>query len=219
MYKMDKLTSCVYINLDSREDRKENIIKQFDKINFTNYQRFSAIKTSFGGLGCCQSHRNVLEIFLENYYNNNSNINLNTNNIVLMILEDDAEFIVPRKTIDYYIEEFIKDESSYGMSLGFNPHIIHEYNDIFYRSLFIATASCYLIKIQLVPLLIDIFNESEKHLLLVKNENDPNYHKYAIDQYWTKLHREYLWLIPKKKCVEQYQNYSNIHNQIMSTRF
>ena len=41
---LNKYTKTYFINLDSRKDRHDETIKEFKKINLTNYERFSAIK-------------------------------------------------------------------------------------------------------------------------------------------------------------------------------
>lgn len=221
---MDKLTKVVYINLEYREDRKKNITSQFEKINFGKYERFNAIRTNFGGLGCCQSHIAILEKFLDEHKNEPFD---NVKNCVIMILEDDAEFIQPRQVIDNYINKFLENESAQGLCLAFYPHILHPYDENFNRIAHVATASCYLVKLSNVKLLLDVFKTSEKGLLTIENENIPNsdprfrqiYNLFALDQLWRKLHADHLWFTPKNKCVEQYANYSDIEKYVIPCRY
>ena len=42
---LNKYTKTYFINLDSRKDRHDETIKEFKKINLTNYERFFCYKT------------------------------------------------------------------------------------------------------------------------------------------------------------------------------
>jgi len=225
---MDKL-KIVYINLAKRVDRKKNILEQFEKINVSNVERFEAIETSFGGLGCCQSHISILDDF---YKSNTVEINgmvYGESNDMIMVLEDDAEFMVSRESLDKYINEFVSSKA-YGMCLGFNPHILHKYNDIFHRAIKVATTSCYVVKLEMIPVLLECFRKAEVGLREVNKimertngeftkEVSVKYHACAIDQVWGGIHGEYLWVVPHKKCVEQYANYSDIFKKHINNRY
>lgn len=225
---MDKL-KIVYINLNKRVDRKKNLLMQFEKINVSNFERFEAIETAFGGLGCCSSHIKILEDFYkENVFEING-VKYGDVNAVLMVLEDDAEFIVSREELNKYINEFISSKA-YGMCLGYNPHIVRDYNDVFWRSIKVATTSCYVVKLEIIPVLIECFRKAELGLKEVNKIMESNngefteevgekYHKCAIDQVWGNIHSEYLWLLPIKKCVEQYANYSDIFKKNINKRY
>ena len=71
---MDKI---VYINLDHRKDRREEIEKQLSIFPQEKIERFSAIKHDNGAIGCSKSHIAVLELALKNNWKN------------LLVLEDD----------------------------------------------------------------------------------------------------------------------------------
>jgi GR25 family glycosyltransferase involved in LPS biosynthesis len=225
---MDLITKTVYINLDKRVDRKENLLDQFEKIGYTNYERFPAIETAFGGLGCCQSHLKILnDFFMDRTIMLNNIVYEKEGTNILMIIEDDAEFIVSREVLDQYIMSFANDPLAYGMCLGFNPHHVRPYNELFRRSIHVATTSCYLVKLSIIPELIKCFKEAEVGLKQISERNLAKnskefillYHKYAIDQMWKHLHSKYIWLIPKQKCVEQYANYSDIQQRFETIRY
>jgi len=73
----------IYINLDSREDRREIMQKFFDegKIPPEKVERFSAIRREKPELGCLESHTEVLRIAKRNGWKN------------VLILEDDMEWL------------------------------------------------------------------------------------------------------------------------------
>ena len=49
-----------YINLNERNDRKENIEKLFNQSKFIKLNRFNAIKNDNPRIGCYLSHINIL---------------------------------------------------------------------------------------------------------------------------------------------------------------
>ena len=71
-----------YINLDEREDRKENIMSQFQKFDIVGVQRFSAIKIGIDRPGNCKkSHYELLKKLVE------------SDKEVMLVLEDDCKFL------------------------------------------------------------------------------------------------------------------------------
>lgn len=195
---MDKIDKTYYINLEKREDRNDHMIEEFKKINFDNYTRFNAIETSFGGLGCALSQIGVLEQLEKDEVE------------VGMILEDDAEFLVPRDVIDGYIELFLKDEKAEVLFLAYDDMKSVEYDSIFRRGLRVCTASCYLVKKSIIGKLKECFERASLGLKDVKSSRDIRYSQNAIDQRWYGLQQTSIWLIPKMRCVKQYSSYSNI---------
>jgi hypothetical protein len=202
---MNLITKTYVINLDKRKDRLKHIVQEFEKINFTNYERFPAIETSFGGLGCCQSHLRLME-------------KISVIPGIFMIVEDDAEFMMPKTVIDKYIMEFISDESADAMCLDYNTRMFCDYNESFKRALHTCSTCCYLVKTNspnnVVQQLIDCFKKSEKGLLNTTHNLDPTYHQYAIDQTWKEVQQNSIFLLPVERCVIQYTNYSDISKQV-----
>lgn len=195
---MEQLSNVFVINLDKRPDRWQHIVNQFKKINFTNYTRVPAIDTQFGGLGCCLSHIAVLS---------------QCTNGPIMIVEDDATFIVDRTTLDKYITEFLNDPAD-AMCLDFKVRKFCDYNKIFKRGLHTESTCCYIIKPSLKMPLLECFELAAKGLQTVKHNLDPNYAVYAIDQYWKHVQQKYIFLLPIVRCVQQYTNYSDISKKI-----
>jgi glycosyl transferase family 25 len=77
------IDKIIYINLDSREDRR-NIMQNFfeqAEIPTDKILRFSAIKKIRGALGCLESHTAVLRMAKQNSWKN------------VLILEDDLEWL------------------------------------------------------------------------------------------------------------------------------
>ena len=56
---MESIGRVVYINLDERVDRKQQIQQELATV-FPSVERFAAIKREHGGIGCVMSHIAVL---------------------------------------------------------------------------------------------------------------------------------------------------------------
>jgi len=74
------IDQVVYINLDHRTDRRQQIEKELPKIPCQNVQRFSAIRDREGAIGCTKSHIAVLRMAISLGWKN------------VLILEDDMVF-------------------------------------------------------------------------------------------------------------------------------
>lgn len=74
------IDQVVYINLDHRTDRRQQIEKELPKIPCQNVQRFSAIRDRKGGIGCTKSHIAIIEMAIQSGWKN------------VLILEDDMVF-------------------------------------------------------------------------------------------------------------------------------
>ncbi len=78
---MNTLDNIVCINLDSREDRWSECLKEFKNLNIEHLvQRYPAVSNKIGILGCTMSHVNCIKIAKEKKYKN------------VLILEDDVVF-------------------------------------------------------------------------------------------------------------------------------
>lgn len=202
---MDKIDKIYYINLEHRTDRFENINNQFNKINFTNYERINAIKHEYGPLGCCKSHLKVLNKIKEESCD------------IAMIIEDDLEFLVNREILDEYIEEFIKDDKLMVLCIAFNTKgTVKRHTNKLYITTDTQTTCCYIIKKDIVNELIVNFKESEEGLTeLVNNKLIPIYPMCAIDQNWKKLQKNNIFAIPNIRLAKQIKSYSDVINRVV----
>ena len=74
------IDKIIYINLDKRTDRKAEIEQELQHNNL-RFERFPAIQTPEGCIGCSLSHLQVVKLAKERGYNN------------ILILEDDFMFL------------------------------------------------------------------------------------------------------------------------------
>ena len=81
---MEKIAKIVYINLERRQDRREEIEQELVQYGLSG-ERFNAISHELGLAGCNLSHIQVLKDAEEANLEN------------LLVLEDDFQFLVDTK--------------------------------------------------------------------------------------------------------------------------
>ena len=188
-----------YINLDHRTDRRTHIEGEFAKIGVNNYTRFSAIKNENGALGCAQSHLNILRTWEANPQR------------LLMICEDDCQFLLERSEIDDLVDQFYNDTRLDVLCLGYNARNGARATEEFSITSNTQTLSCYIMKPHIVPKLIESALKSTKWLATGLPEQ-----KAAIDVVWKELQTQYMFAIPRNRAAKQTDFYSDIQKKSVS---
>ena len=94
------ICKIIYINLDKRPDRRSEIEGELSRMGLVG-ERFPAIETKPGYIGCSQSHRNILlRAIAENWEN-------------VLILEDDFQFVIDKKTFEERMVNFFTSKIPY----------------------------------------------------------------------------------------------------------
>ena len=195
---MDIFEHTLFINLDHRKDRLEHVEKEFEKMGIQG-ERFNAIKTASGAVGCTLSHIKCLEIAKERDYEQ------------VFICEDDITFTNP-ELFKQNIEKFCMNEDIMWDVLiigGNNVPPYKQYYDYCARVFNCQTTTGYIVKQDFYDTMIKNFKEGVVNLM-----RDPsNKRMYAIDIYWKKLQMENFWYMITPPTVTQYENYSDIENR------
>ena len=195
---MDIFEHSLFINLDHRKDRLEHVEKEFEKVGI-QAERFNAIKTTSGAVGCTLSHIKCLEIAKERDYEQ------------VFICEDDITFTNP-ELFKTNIEKFCENEDIMWDVLiigGNNVPPYKQYYDYCARVYNCQTTTGYIVKQEFYDVMIKNFKEGVTKLM-----RDPNNRQmYAIDIYWKKLQMENFWYMITPPTVTQYENYSDIENK------
>jgi len=195
---MDIFEHTLFINLDHRKDRLEHVEKEFEKMGIQG-ERFNAIKTASGAVGCTLSHIKCLEIAKERDYEQ------------VFICEDDITFTNP-ELFKQNIEKFCMNEDIMWDVLiigGNNVPPYKQYYDYCARVFNCQTTTGYIVKQDFYDTMIKNFKEGVANLM-----RDPsNKRMYAIDIYWKKLQMENFWYMITPPTVTQYENYSDIENR------
>ena len=195
--KFDEI-QAFYINLDHREDRKEEIEKELKEKNII-FERFPAIKNKDGALGCSKSHLNVIKLAKERNYKK------------IIIFEDDFEFIVSK---DEFEEEMKKlDNVKFDVCLlAYNTDNLYKSKyDFLYKIKDALTCSGYIVNSHYYDTLIKCWEKSVKMF-----ESTGEEHKYTCDVSWKTLQEKDNWVCFKKKLGKQRESYSDIQKHIVN---
>jgi glycosyl transferase family 25 len=195
------IDQIVYINLDHRKDRKEQIEKQLSIFSFNKIHRFNAIldKRVDGHVGCGLSHIAILEVAIKKNWKN------------VLIVEDDM--IWNDLSQFNLLDTLIKNSYDVIMFGGTFPN----YYINTYKLNECQTTTSYLVNNHYFKKLLDCFKLGTNKL--IETQNPPTY---AIDQVWKPLQKNDNWyLIYPPLCIQSsgfsdicntYINYENFYN-------
>ena len=198
---INDITNVVYINLESRIDRKIHIESQLTALGFSSYTRFNAIKNNNGAIGCTMSHLNCL-IDAENKGLSH-----------LLICEDDTTFLNPY-LLKTQLNAFLQKTHSWDVILlaGNNQIPFKHIDETCIKVSKCQTTTCYLVKSHYFKILIKNIKES-LHLLI---QHPDNKCYYAIDRYWFKLQKKDNWYLVIPLTVIQQESYSDIEKRVVN---
>jgi len=187
----------MYINLDSRTDRKEHVEKELKKIEVNQPERFKAIKLDNGALGCSMSHLKCLEIAKQKDYD------------YVLICEDDIEFLNPQLFLTQ-INKFLDSDINWDVVLiaGNNMLPYKPINDMCIQIYNCQTTTGYIVRKNYYDKLIQNYKEGIKNLM-----KNPGNNEYRIDKYWFKLQRMDNWYMIIPLSIVQREDYSDIEKK------
>ena len=189
------LKNVFYINLDHREDRKQNIENELNELNW-EYKRFNAIKLKDGRIGCSMSHLALLKKAKQEKLN------------YIVIIEDDAHFL-NKAFISNIITKVIQEKIKFDVFL-LAGNIREKPLPTNYQNIFqvkkCCTTTAYIVSSLYYDKLIANIEESIK--LLMKKPKEHYY--YAIDVYWQHLQARDDWKMAFPRTVTQRADYSDI---------
>lgn len=199
--------NTLYINLDSRSDKNELTLKQFEKMGITA-QRISAVDTTLllregsgpggspGMLGCGLSHLKSLKLAKENGWE------------YVFICEDDVDFTNP-ELFKSSLQKFLDDPNSPDwdvLLIGGNLREGVKLNDYSVR---VRKAHCtvsYIVKKRYYDKWIKNLEESTD--LLKNNLKEDG--RFGLDVWWLKLQKEDTFIMIIPATVSQTKGYSDI---------
>ena len=177
------LDRIFYINLEYRQDRKEEIETELQKYDLLNKsERFIGFHVPTQGiLGCSKSHLSVLKLAKERGYKN------------ILILEDDFEFVVCKEEFERNLSDFFESGLEYNVCMiSFNllekSEEIVEKCPVVRRVLNGQTASGYIVNGTYLDTIIALYEWSCPLL-----EETKEHWNYANDQCWKTLQKTDKW--------------------------
>lgn len=195
---MDIFENTFYINLEHRTDRLEHVEKELKKVGIKG-ERFNAIKTKSGAVGCTLSHIKCLELAKERNYEE------------VFICEDDITFTNPELFLEN-LQKFCDNQDIMWDVLiigGNNVPPYKQYYDYCARVFNCQTTTGYIVKQDFYDIMIKNFKEGLLNLM----KNPENKRDFAIDIYWKKLQMENFWYMITPPTVTQYENFSDIEEK------
>ena len=196
----------LYINLDSRPDRKEHVLKQLRSIGLSMdidiCKRFPAVALPNGNgrFGCSMSHIKCLELAKSSKWDH------------VLIVEDDIEFLEPL-LFQMQLNAFLQTQNATNMDvLLFAGNVVPPYKPIDNTCVQVSrcqTTTGYLVKSHYYDTLIANIREGLQ--LLMRN---PEKHvMYAIDKWWFQLQQKDTWYLIIPLTVTQREDYSDIEKK------
>ena len=188
------IPQIVFINLDKRTDRREQIEKELTEYELP-FERFNAIHNRFGIVGCTQSHLEVLKLAKTRGYKS------------VLILEDDFTFLVSRKEFEDEMEKICNSGIDYDVCmLAYNLFDSVEIPEYFFlrKVLNAQTASAYIVKEHYYDVLIQLY---EHNIPLLKSTAE--HWNYANDQCWKVLQKKDNWIYTTLRIGKQRDGFSD----------
>jgi glycosyl transferase family 25 len=185
---MELIEKVVYINLERRKDRLEQIQQELSIFPPEKVQRFNAISHEKGLIGCVKSHIAVLEMAISQNWKN------------VLIVEDDMKW-------SNFSEVILRNllSQSYDV-IGLGGTFVN-YNRNTYKASFFSTTVAYIVSNHYFKILLDNFKEGCQKL--IENYEPP---KYALDRYWKQIQSRDNWYIIMPPLCIQRPSYSDIEN-------
>lgn len=194
-------SNCFYINLDERKDRREHVEMQLNWMGITG-ERFSAVKTKFGAIGCTMSHIKCLEMAKERDYD------------MVFICEDDIQFI-SKDTLQNSVNKFMETVKEWDVCIigGNNGRPFKPVNEICVQVQNCQTTTGYVVKKHYYDVLLKNFRESVQNLI-----RSQNLRSHALDIYWKQLQGRDKWFLLIPIMAYQKEGYSDIEKRNVDYR-
>jgi glycosyl transferase, family 25 len=195
----------LYINLDKRTDRREQIEQQLETYGLS-YERFPAIYHPFGIVGCTQSHLAVLRIAKERKYPR------------VWIMEDDFEFLVSREEMISRLQILCSKNIKFDVCMfAYNALQRKDLEDTslpFFQICEAETASSYMVEEHYYDKLIELYEQTIPLLETTRRHWD-----YANDQTWKILQHSDHWIATHPRLGKQRHGFSDNAQEYMCYDF
>ena len=192
----ENIDKIIYVNLDKRSDRLEEISNELKRYNlYDKAERFSAIYHPSGTVGCGKSHLNILKMAKEKKYKN------------ILILEDDFYFVVSKDEFESNLRLFFENVKKFDVcmfSYNLKKSEPCEYSFLL-KVVEGQTSSGYLVNENYYDSLINLYEEAIPLL-----ESTGIHWIYANDQIWKKLQMIDTWYCFRNRLGKQRDGFSDI---------
>ncbi len=201
---MNHIDVVYYINLEHRQDRRDQIHQVFDdlKIPMEKVVRIQAHHTpTHGTIGCAKSHMDAVSQFLA------------SNHKVCMILEDDFVYEDVQRfhdSLDYVFTHQIPFDL---IQLSYNHNGLQATptdHPCLQKVQSAGTISGILLHKKFAPILLQNYQEGQERLVSILQNHHHLDHNYIIDVYWKRLQPQHEWYCFCPRLGFQRPSYSDI---------
>ncbi len=189
----------VYINLDTRTDRKQQVEHELKQVKLSHVvKRFNAVRAKDGRIGCTLSHLKCLEIAKERELPH------------LLIVEDDIQFLEPH-VFTRQLNRFLKSGTKWDVILlaGNNVPPYVRVDESAVKVGHCQTTTGYIVNQHYYDKLITNIREGVGKLF----QNPQNHATFAIDKYWIQLQKRDKWFLITPLTVTQREGFSDIEQR------
>jgi GR25 family glycosyltransferase involved in LPS biosynthesis len=197
---IDDINHVMYINLDSRQDRRQHIEVTLDRLGIdpSKITRLAATQTRNGAIGCSISHIRCLLHAKEHNWPH------------VLIVEDDLQFTDITKfksQCNKFLQTGIRWDVVLMAGNNVGPH--GPITDCCVKISMCQTTTGYLVKQDYYDTLLSNFKTGVDMLVA----NPRNHIQFAIDKYWFNLQKKDDWFLIYPLYGTQATNYSNIEGR------
>jgi GR25 family glycosyltransferase involved in LPS biosynthesis len=208
----EKIDQIYYINLEHREDRKDEFLSNFSSIDENRIFRIDAsYEKDNGALGCLKSHIKALETALENNKDSDEET-------TVLICEDDfyiKDIFYCNRILNYAFDTLPHWDV---IMLAHNTHwsedteYVTEKGEKIIKIVHSATGSGYLLKKSYIQRLLDIFKGDYEKYLETKEWKS----EYCNDVSWVPLQKQDEWFAFKPTIAIQRASFSDIQGGMVN---
>ncbi len=200
----DKIEAYIYINLEDREDRKKEILSEFEKIDIpkNKIRKVAGVRIPKNGhKGCIQSHILALQMAKMNKWK------------TVAIFEDDATLDVESSIFTKMINKAL-DNSKWDVIMisGCNKEKREDIDEDIYYLKHATCGTSYIIKDTYYDTLLNLFIHCNDMMSSDKWEQD-GWEGHALDQQWNKLIKHDNWISFKNDLMIQRGSHSSINGE------
>ena len=189
---LNMIDGAFYINLDARTDRRQEIEGELKDIDIP-YERFPAIKTSPGIIGCGQSHSAVLKEAKTRGYKN------------VLVFEDDFKFLMTKEEFKTLLKKAFEEVPDYDIiMLGYAMNKSEPFTDTLMKVIDAQTASGYIVNEKFYDTLISTWDNGTAKLI-----ETGRHWEYANDQIWKPLQSKSKWYAFTKRIGKQRPSFAD----------
>ena len=203
------IDSVIYINLDSRPDRNEEILNELKKINMPTEKvhRLSAIKRGWGALGASLSHVACMKFITEKGWKRT------------LILEDDAGF-EPSERWNTGVTDVNKKLNSEDYDVIFLGGFVRDPTGpiktelpTLFRTKNTSCGHAYIVKGSYAPKIQECLETGIQMIM----KNPPNKEQFHLDNAWTSIMKMDKWFVTIPTLAYQRESYSDIEGKVANT--